>query len=73
MGEAHQPIKLEGAGAALDRVDGAKHGVDGLGIGDALVHRVQADLQLAELFFAFLEEGLPDRRHRVHEQSPSFR
>jgi hypothetical protein len=30
VGEAHQRLEAEGAGAALDRVDGAENGVDGL-------------------------------------------
>ena len=64
--ETHQPIELERSRAALDRMHRAKHGVDRLGIGVALIHREQADLEFAELLLALLEKGLPDRRHRVH-------
>ena len=64
--ETHQAIELERSRAALDRMHRAKHCVDRLGIGVAFIHREQADLELAELLLALLEEGLPDRRHRVH-------
>ena len=38
----------------------------------ALLHREQAGLQFAELFLAFLEEGLPDRLHRIHDEPSDF-
>jgi hypothetical protein len=61
VGEADQGFQAERAGAALDRVDGPEHRIDGLGIGVAGFHGEQAALQFGELFLALLEEGLADR------------
>ena len=59
MGETHEVVEAEGAGAALDRMHRAKHGVDRLGIGVAVFHGEKPALQFGELLLAFLEEGLP--------------
>ncbi len=72
MGEMHQIFEAERAGAALDRVHGAKHGVDGFRVAVAIVDREKARLQLGKLFLAFLEERLLDRRHRIHKSASVF-
>src|SRR5690606_26174774 len=67
VGEADQVVEAEGAGAALDRVDGAEDGVDRLQIAFPTLDGEKALLQLGELLVALLEERLLDGCHRVHE------
>ena len=45
MGERHEIVEAESAGAALDRVHRAKHGVDRFGIAIAVVDRKKTRLQ----------------------------
>ena len=68
--EADELIHLEGAGAALDRMDGPEHGIDGVGVGRAALDGVEAGLEFGELFFAFLEERLTYGSHRVQGRPP---
>ena len=68
MGEVDQRLKLEGAGAALDRMHGAEHRIDRLVVGLAFGHRGEAGLQLGELLLAFLKEGVADRRQGIVER-----
>lgn len=71
MGEADELGAAEGAGATLDRVDGAEGRVDILGIRRALVERLEFLLQRAEEFLALLEEGLLEFRQGIH-RPPQF-
>ena len=48
MGEPHEVLEREGAGAALDRMDGAEHGVDRFRILVAALDGQQTGLQVAE-------------------------
>ncbi len=66
MGEAHQRIQPECAGAALDRMHRAKHGIDRLPVAIAALDREQPAFQFGELLLALLEEGLLDGLHRIH-------
>ena len=58
MGEADQGLQAEGAGAPLDGMHRAEHGVDAFRIVVALLDRQQAVLEFGELFLAFLEERI---------------
>jgi hypothetical protein len=57
VGEAHQRLQAEGAGAALDRVHGAEHGVDGVAVAVAFLHGQETAFEVGEQFLAFLKEG----------------
>ena len=70
MREAHKVFETERAGAALDRMHRPKHRVHGLGIAIAAFNCKKTRFQFRELLFAFLKEGLLDRRHRVQGLSP---
>lgn len=65
MGKAHQPLKSEGASAALDRVDSPKDHVDRFKITAIVGHRFETVLQGFEQFFAFDEKRGSDFSHRV--------
>jgi hypothetical protein len=70
MAEAHERIEAERPGAALHRVNRAKHRVDRLGVRRSLLHGHQAFLELREKLVALDEEGRPDGVHRIHRCRP---
>ena len=72
MGEGYEIIETEGSGTALDRVDGAEHGVDRLGITVAVVQFQETGFQLGELLLALLEKDLFDFVH-IHRERSSVR
>ena len=61
MSKANQRLETKGPSTALDRVNGAEHGIDRLRVGLALLHGQEARFELGQLFFAFLEECDLDR------------
>ena len=58
MGVVHQALQPEGAGAALDRMEGAERGVHGLPVAAPVVEGHQMALDFAQQLLALLEVEL---------------
>ena len=71
MGEGDEIVQTEGAGTALDRMDGTEHRIDGFRIAIAIIHFQETGFQFGELLLALLEEDLFDFVH-IHRTNSWF-
>ncbi|MNL22104.1 hypothetical protein D3C87_1434310 [compost metagenome] len=73
VGEGDEVVEPESASATLDRVHGAKHGIDRFRIAVAVIELQKARFQFGELLLAFLEKDLFDFVHIHWRLSSDFR
>ena len=55
MGKFDKPGEIEGTGAALDRVDGAEHGIEAVSVALALLDSHKLLFKLTQKLGAFIE------------------
>ena len=71
MGEGDEVVEAERARAALDRMDGAEHGIDRFRVAIPVIQLQEARFQFRELLLALLEEDLFDFVH-IHRENPGL-